>query len=106
MLLSFIEAHEYAQRKVQYYLGPDEYINTPEESALVGESKELVRLARDTLDTRYSSETLRRILSKNIASVLLHSEEGLIYHFHEEGILSASDAAFLESFPREDLKSI
>jgi hypothetical protein len=42
MCLSFIEAHEYAQKKVPYYLGPEEYVNTPEEYIIVHESKELV----------------------------------------------------------------
>lgn len=105
MILSFIEAHEYAQRKIKHYLSPDDHVNTTEEAALLEESKELVQAARALLESRFPPETLSRHLSKNISTILLHSEEDLIFHFLHEGVISISDASYLESFPRGDLKN-
>jgi hypothetical protein len=34
VLASFIEAHEYAQKKIPYYLGEEEETDTPEEVRL------------------------------------------------------------------------
>ena len=93
-----------SQRKIQHYLSPDEYVNTPEEAALLQESRSLVQNARALLASRFNPKTLSRLLSSNISTILLHSEEDLIVHFLEEGVLSISDAAYLESFPRGDLK--
>lgn len=103
-LLSFIEAHEFAQVKIPYYLGPDEHVNTNEEMLLVNESRELVSEARKIMTENYSSEIIHRIVAMKAVAVILHGQEELITHFLEEGIISTADAQYFHSFVESDLR--
>ena len=91
ILLSFIEAHEYAQQKIPYYLGHAETADTPEQQQVVQESVELVTRAK-TLLNGISPEVIRKKVSKQSASWILHTEQDLIEEFQLEGILTQADA--------------
>jgi NhaP-type Na+/H+ or K+/H+ antiporter len=102
-LLSFIEAHEYAQAKIPLYLGPTETITTAEEAQVVNESAQLVDQARELLRDAFSEQSIVLVTSRLVATTLLHATEALVLHFHEEGILGAEESVFLLQQQRTDL---
>lgn len=132
---SFVVAHEYAQKKIPFYFGETEYIDTPEEALIVNESIELVEKAQKKLalidpdDIKFhitkqvSKEGDPLGLVPNIYSVndsmtrqlhvadrfappaqatriVLHTQEDMILHYKEEGILSVRDATTLLEGPK------
>ena len=102
VLLSFIEAHEEAQRKIPFYLGETEKADTPEEALVVRESQENVRVARARL-SEISLEVLQYYHSKQAARQLLHSEEEMVEELRVEGILQETDASQLLKEINKDL---
>ena len=105
-LLAFVEAHNYAQAKVPYYLGPTTLVHSPEEVILVRESQDNVAAALKELHEGYSPVALKEILSRKVASIILHSQEELILHFHDEGILGPLEAAFLHGALQTDKQTL
>ena len=102
VLLSFIEAHEEAQRKIPFYLGETVKADTPEEALVVRESQENVRVARARL-SEISLEVLQYYHSKQAARQLLHSEEEMVEELRVEGILQETDASQLLKEINKDL---
>lgn len=102
VLLSFIEAHEEAQRKIPFYLGETEKADTPEEALVVRESQDNVRVARARLN-EISLEVLQYYHSKQAARQLLHSEEEMVEELRVEGILQDTDASQLLKEINRDL---
>lgn len=105
LLSSYIEGQEYAQLKLPSYLGEYDFVDTPEELALIAESISNVNEAKELLKTMNPS-----ILSFHVtiqaARILLHTQEDVILHFVEEGILSVKEAEKLLEIPRSDLMKL
>lgn len=102
VLLSFIEAHEEAQRKIPFYLGETEKADTPEEALVVRESQQNVRVARQRL-YEISLEVLQYYHSKQAARQLLHTQEEMVEELRMEGILQETDASQLLKEINKDL---
>ncbi len=105
ILTSFIEAHEYAQRTIPFYLGELETIDTPEEALVVQESQDLVSQAKEILQ-HINPSIIRRQLSKQAARWILHLQEDMIEAFLTEGILTEAQAELLFHEVEHDLKAI
>jgi hypothetical protein len=69
VLTSFLEAHAHARRQIPHYLGETEGIDTPEESLVVQESKQLTKEALQKL-----SEIPSVTMIENNSLSLLHVE--------------------------------
>jgi TPP-dependent 2-oxoacid decarboxylase len=102
ILLSFIEAHEEAQKKIAYYMGETELADTPEEALVVSESQLNVNIARRRLND-IPLELLNHYHSKQAARHLLHTQQEMIKEIRYEGILTDSDACVLSIQVQQDL---
>ena len=105
VLTSFIEAHEYAQERIPFYLGETEGIDTAEEAMVVEESQELVREAQLLL-AALSPEVVTRQISRQIASWILYTQEGLIEEFQAEGIITQKSAEVLLEEVKRDFDKL
>eukprot|EP01041_Mallomonas_annulata_P003036 gene3036-5952_t len=94
ILSSFIEAHEYAQEKIPYYLGEEEGIDTPELALVVQESVESVTAAKAML-ADIDADIISYNVSKQVARILLHTQQTMVEKFQEEGVLCPRDADIL-----------
>jgi len=94
LLLGFISAHEYAQKKIPQYMGATEEADTLEQVLVVKESKALVILARKKL-SEIDTKILQQIVCIQSARRILHMEEDAIEEFSKEGLLSILDAEHL-----------
>jgi hypothetical protein len=93
VLTSFIEAHKYAQYHMPYYLGEEEWAESPEEFLILEESNEEVRAALDALAEISTSSMLLHI-SRQAARMILCMQEDAVEHFIEEGVLSSEHAEY------------
>jgi NhaP-type Na+/H+ or K+/H+ antiporter len=101
-LNSFIQAHEYAQRKIVFYLGNQSAtLDTAEQRIVVKESKELVQKARNRL-SEVDPTLVTKNISKQSARWILHAQEDLIEELQEEGILTAEQAETLQEAVEAD----
>lgn len=94
ILTSFIEAHEYAQHKIPFYLGETEEIDTIEEAIVIEESKALTNYVK-TILLQLDPQLIIQQVSKQTAYWILHSQQDQIEEFTNEGILTENDAAEL-----------
>ena len=130
-LKSYIEAHEYAQKKVAYYLGDlaqgfDKHHNTNfdssstikstskvrmdqlsslEQRIVVRESQDLVDMAKERL-ANMDSLVVSRNVSKQSARWILHSEEDLVMELLTEGILNEKQAEILLDEVERDITAL
>lgn len=105
LLHGFVEAHEYAQRKIPFYLGETEGIDTPEEALVVRESQHLVAQAHKLLDL-IRREILTMQLSKQAARWILHMQEDQISEFRDEGILTGKHAEEMLEDVQHDFRTL
>lgn len=105
ILTSFIEAHEYAQRKIPYFLGDTEGIDTPEEDIVVRESMQLVVKAKRKLNM-IDPEVIAKQLSKQAARCILNMQETEIESYLKEGILTEKDAEILMREVEHDFQEL
>ena len=101
ILTSFIDAHNYAQQHIPYYLGEEEGISTPEEALIVKESAETVAKAQMILDGMDVAIVSLHV-TRQAANIILTSAETLVQHCGEEGILSVRDARLLFEVTKAD----
>lgn len=94
LLTTFIDAHHYAQKRIPYYLGDTETIDTPEEALVVQESRMIVHKAKEFLAAIDPSIVTLQV-SKQTARWILHMQEDQIEEFLEEGIITHRDAETL-----------
>jgi len=93
-LSAFISAHMRAQRLVKYYLGESAELDTPEELLCVEESNKAVEEAKQMLQG-YDSNTISYHVSKQVANIIVFTQEDIIHKLSGEGILSVKDAEVL-----------
>lgn len=103
LLTTFIDAHQYAQKRIPYYLGDTETIDTPEEALVVQESRELVNKARACLRA-IDPGIITLQVSKQTARWILHMQEDQIEEFLHEGIITQRDAETLFHEVEHDFK--
>jgi hypothetical protein len=98
LLTSFIEAHRYAQHHIPFYLGEEEWAESPEEFLILEESNAVVAAALAILG-EISVDSFRLHVSRQAARMVLCMQEDMISHFIREGILSSTESArkFLET---------
>eukprot|EP00607_Mallomonas_marina_P011087 CAMPEP_0182424830 /NCGR_PEP_ID=MMETSP1167-20130531/11091_1 /TAXON_ID=2988 /ORGANISM="Mallomonas Sp, Strain CCMP3275" /LENGTH=463 /DNA_ID=CAMNT_0024604933 /DNA_START=502 /DNA_END=1893 /DNA_ORIENTATION=+ len=95
VLTSFIEAHEHAQKMIALYLGEDEVTtDTMEQVKIVEESEGKLALARKALK-QIDRETMSYSVSRQVARILLHTQEEMVEQLQKEGILRPRDASEL-----------
>lgn len=104
LLISFIEAQLYAQRKIPFYLGED-LSTTPEAALVIRESQEEVDHATRLLQ-HIHPKIARRQLSKLAVRWILHMEEDAIEAFQTEGVITEEQAELLFDEAAHDLISI
>jgi NhaP-type Na+/H+ or K+/H+ antiporter len=112
ILMAFIEAHEFAQSRIVFYLGETkEGIDTPEEDIVICESKFMVSIAKEMLMCIYKP-ILKLIYSKRILFAIFNLQRSLIEQFVVEGIINmkyseilyeeiSSDVNYLQSLERK-----
>ena len=105
ILMSFIEAHEEAQRKIAYYFGETEDADTPEEALVVRESRQNVASARVKLN-EISVDIIGFYHSKQAARVLLHAQEEMVEELVTQGILQEKDAGLLLKAVQADIERL
>eukprot|EP01034_Spumella_vulgaris_P023862 gene23862-30138_t len=105
LLTSFIEAHEYAQHKIQFFLRESDMIDQPEENLVVNESRDQVRQARAKL-AEIDSNVIALQVSKQTARWILHVQEDMVAEFQREGVLLERDAALLLGEVQRDLSRL
>ena len=93
-LAAFISAHLRAQRLVKYYLGESAELDTPEELLCVEESNKAVEEAKQMLQG-YDSNTISYHVSKQVANIIVFTQEDIIHKLCKEGILPVKDAEVL-----------
>lgn len=93
-LAAFISAHLRAQRLVKYYLGESAEVVTEEESLVVEESNTVVDLAKHML-MGIDNNTICYHVSKQVARIIVHTQEDIIHTLSKEGILTDKDAEVL-----------
>ena len=101
VLTSFLEAHAHARRQIPHYLGETEGIDTPEESLVVQESKQLTKEALLKLN-EIPSVAMIALRSKQYAAFILHEQEDVIVEFQAEGILTEKYAKLLLAEVHQD----
>eukprot|EP01033_Poteriospumella_lacustris_P001070 gene1070-777_t len=94
LLVAFIEAHEYAEEKIRFYVGSAEGVQTTDEEIVVEESRALVRLAKYHL-YRIDRDIITCQLTKQAARMILHAQEDAITEFSEEGVITGHDAMMM-----------
>jgi NhaP-type Na+/H+ or K+/H+ antiporter len=94
VLIAYIEAHEFAQSRIAFYLGEHDGIDTPEEDIVISESKAFVQLAKDILLTIHEP-ILKYIYSKRMISSILSLQQNLVFEFQNEGIINMNYAEIL-----------
>lgn len=93
-LAAVIAAHLRAQRLVKYYLGESAELNTPEELLCVEESNYSVDEAKAMLQS-YDQNTISYHVSKQVARIIVFTQEDIIHKLLKEGILTEKDADVL-----------
>merc|ERR1719223_656517 len=104
-LTGFIEAHEYAQKKIAYYLGQSESLDTLETMLVVKESEAAVQRAKARLRNTDPQEASVNI-SQQAVRWILHMEEDLLEEMQHEGILSPGDAEVLTADIDSDFRTL
>jgi hypothetical protein len=102
LLTAFIDAHNYAQKRIPFYLGDTETIDTPEEALVVQESRDLVAKAKARLAAIDHNIVVVQV-SKQTARWIVHRQEDQIEEFLKEGIITAKDAECLFHEAEHDL---
>ncbi|KAJ1390437.1 hypothetical protein B484DRAFT_409008 [Ochromonadaceae sp. CCMP2298] len=105
LLTTFIDAHHYAQKRIPYYLGDTETIDTPEEALVVQESRVIVAYAKARL-AAIDPSIVTLQCSKQTARWILHMQEDQIEEFLHEGIITPNDAEALFHEVEHDLKAL
>lgn len=103
LLTAFIDAHNYAQKRIPYYLGDTETIDTPEEALVVQESRGMVSKAKARL-AAIDPEIVTTQVSKQTARWILHRQEDQVEEFLKKGIITERDAEELFHEAESDLK--
>ena len=103
LLTSFIEAHNYAQKRIPNYLGETYSIDTPEEASVIAESREVVARAKAHLSAM-NPQIVTLQVSKQTARWILHRQEDQVEGFQQEGIILEADAEVLLHQAAADLK--
>jgi hypothetical protein len=101
VLTSFVEAHRYAQHHIPFYLGEEEWAESPEEFLILEESNAVVAAALALLG-EISVDSFRLHVSRQAARMVLCMQEDMISHFIEEGILSSDNAEHFLSLIHKD----
>lgn len=91
LLIAFLEAHEYAQKKIRFYVGVKEGIKSSDEEIVLDESRALVETAKKLLSC-IDPQIVTQQLSKQAARWILHMQEDAIVEFREEGVITGNDA--------------
>jgi hypothetical protein len=91
LLVAFLEAHEYAQKKIRFYVGVKEGVKSSDEEIVLDESRALVETAKKLL-TCIDPQIVTQQLSKQAARWILHMQEDTIVEFREEGVITGNDA--------------
>ncbi len=103
MLISYIEAHEYAQNQISFYLGETEgAIDTPEEEAVIQESQALVQKAKEILAI-VDESTINYIYSKRILYSIFSIQQNSILEFEHEGIINKKYVEYFFHEIEEDI---
>lgn len=105
VLIAYIEAHEFAQSRIAFYLGEHDGIDTPEEDIVINESRNFVLLAKKILLTIHEP-ILRYIYSKRIISSILSLQQNLVFEFQVEGIVNVKYAEILFHEIERDTNSL
>jgi hypothetical protein len=104
-LAAFISAHLRAQRLVKYYLGESAEAVTEEELLCVEESNKVVEEAKVMLQA-YDSNTISYHVSKQVANIIVFTQEDIIHQLSKEGILPQKDAEVLLAEARINQKNL
>eukprot|EP01039_Chlorochromonas_danica_P001852 gene1852-2026_t len=106
LLMSFIEAHQYAQKKMPFYFARgDGQSSTAEEIRVIEESREVVEYARGMLKHIHPS-IVRRQLSKLAVRWILHAQEDAVESLLAEGVVTEEQAELLFEELTNDLFAI
>jgi hypothetical protein len=79
---------------VKYYLGESADMDTPEELLCVEESNKVVDEAKRMLQG-YDQNTISYHVSKQVANIIVFTQEDIIHKLTNEGILAHKDAEVL-----------
>jgi hypothetical protein len=91
IITSFLEAHRFAQQQIPYYLGEEEWAESPEEFLILEESNNNVAMAKRAFD-EIPSDMLKLHVSRQAARMVLCMQEDVLIHYIKEGILLADNA--------------
>lgn len=99
VLTNFIDAHEYAQTRIHFFLGgmidgTQQDIAGPEEHHVMLESQMLVEKAK-TLLSGIDAKDLLMLYTHRAAKVILHKQGEMLQHMVDEGIISEKNARSL-----------
>jgi hypothetical protein len=99
VLMNFIDAHEYAQSRVHFFLGgmidgPAEDIAAPEERQVLLESYGLIERAKSLL-SGIEEKDLLLMYTHRAAKVIIHKQGEMLQHMVDEGIISEKNARSL-----------
>jgi hypothetical protein len=94
ILINYINAHRYAQRKIPSHFGESDVIDTREQAVAIAESNFSVNEANEELDT-IDSSAIQLHKSKQIVLNMFHLKENLTMEMQEEGILNDADSEIL-----------
>lgn len=111
VLTNFIDAHEYAQSKISFFLGQDlkglEFdIAQPEQTKVMMESCDAVEAAKKLLSESFKHEDLVRLTTHRAAQMIIFKQAEIIDHMVHEGVLSDKNASFLLDSLQEDKNRI
>ncbi len=121
MLMSFINAHESAQKKIHSFVGLDDDNHdsihkenedevpthrSPEELEVIDCSKRAVKKAKALLSGGFETQTIKSIVTKQTARTILRKEVNLVKGMHREGLLNHKDAEALMEEISEDQTNI
>jgi len=107
MLMSFIDAHEHAQKKIHQFVGelePNEEIGgIPEENYVVAESVTSVEMAKKLL-LEMNALQVKGIVRQQISRTVLAKQTQFVNDMVSEGLLTSKDAELFYSEISKDLK--
>ena len=106
VLSSYVTAHEYGQRKLPLYLGEDEFVNTPEEARIIKESSQNIAKAKELLNQIMSVDKVTLEITTQACRMIIYSQEDVITHFVEEGILPIKQSLALFEDTEKDLERL
>ena len=106
MLMSFIEAHEHAQKKIHDFVGQSEdEMLIPEEINVISESKAAVKRAKLVLGSM-NKDQVKGIVKKQAMRNILAKQTQFVGDMVKEGLLKPKDAKTFYAEINADVKKI